>query len=137
MKYLKHITLTNIIFCGAFFATVFGILDGCKRTKTTNDPIFCNCKDSVEIRHDTIYVDKKKDEIVSKPIPAVTKYKVSDIVCAWGKWTGVVVKINWSKADSRLLVYQIQIYKEAVGENDGEWVEEWYYDTELTPGKCQ
>ena len=94
-----------------------------------------NCKDSIIVKHDTVYVAPEAEDKPAKPIPSLTKYKVSDIVCAWGKWSGVVNDIDWSSNDPNVLKYKIQIYKEGTDEDEG-WTEEWYFDTELTLGKC-
>lgn len=79
----------------------------------------------------TIVAEEKDEEDPVKPLPSLTKYKVSDWVCAWSKWTGVVKRIYWSKNDPTIPVYEVQHYD---GENG--WYENSYYESELEPGKC-
>jgi hypothetical protein len=91
-----------------------------------------NCKDSIVVKHDTIFAEKEDDKSIKvKPIPVITKYKVSDLVCIWGKWSGVVTQVGWSETDDRVLIYYVTIYRE-----DGDFDEGSYYDTELELGKC-
>lgn len=73
----------------------------------------------------------EKTEETKKPIPSYTKFKASDWVCAWGKWRGVVVLVEWSDDNPNLLIYKVQHL--AVDET---WTYDWYYDTELTLGEC-
>lgn len=107
--------------------------------------IFGCSKDTSESQSniDTVFIEKliplggtlsSKDEepVIIKPLPSFTKYKVSDWVCAWNKWSGVVTNIHWSVNDSRILVYVVQHYNE----EDKEWYENTYYDSELESGKC-
>ena len=99
------------------------------------------------VQHDTVKIEtpvqlggtlssttviEEEDEDPVKPIPALTKYKVTDWVCAWDKWSGVVKGIHWSERNEGILVYEVQHWNET----DQEWVELEYYDTELVPGKC-
>jgi hypothetical protein len=98
------------------------------------------------IIHDTVCIDKPVqlggtlesnnkiivEEKPVKPLPALTKFKVTDWVCAWGKWSGVVREIHWSERNPNVLVYEVQHYNEI----DNEWYENPYYDTELEAGKC-
>lgn len=66
--------------------------------------------DSIVYVHDTVYVEKKGDKKPIKPIPSITKYKVTDWVCAWGKWTGVVTEINWSEKNPSILKHFTKLY---------------------------
>jgi hypothetical protein len=92
-----------------------------------------NCKDSIVVKHDTIFAEKEEDEtIIVKPLPAITKYKVTDWVCAWGRWSGVVREIKWSTRVPNTLVYTVQHYSEEEG-----FYENGYVDTELELGKCK
>jgi hypothetical protein len=61
----------------------------------------------------------------------ITKFKATDWVCAWGKWTGVVREISWSERAANTLVYTVQHYDEEEG-----WYENDYVETELEAGKC-
>ena len=90
-------------------------------------------KPKVKIVHDTIY---KCPPVASKPIPAITKYKVGDLACAWGKLSGVVNNIGWSKNDSNVLMYQLTYMTENTDGTHGWSNEEWFYESELNPGKC-
>jgi hypothetical protein len=93
-------------------------------------------------RIDTVLVDKPcpelpvaKTEKFVKPIPSVTKYKIGDMVCVWGKWSGPVDDIVWSSTDESqtVLKYNVQTYNFETSE----WVlENWYYESELEAGKC-
>ena len=100
------------------------------------------------VKIDTVFVDKPiqlggtlspatvivdKDSVSTKPLPAITSFKVSDVVCVWGKWTGVVVNVHWSERnpDANVLVYEVKMYDEEEG-----WYEEGYYASEITIGKC-
>ena len=74
---------------------------------------------------------QKKSEKITRPIPAITKYKATDWVCAWGKWSGVVREITWSTRVPNVLVYTVQHYDEEEG-----WYENEYVETELEAGKC-
>lgn len=80
----------------------------------------------------SVIIGDEADEDPVKPIPALTKYKVTDWVCAWGKWSGVVREVHWSERNPDVLVYEVQHYSET----DGEWYENPYYETELEAGKC-
>lgn len=122
-KYLPlFITIFLLIFVGIF------IFKKTTNTIKTNKSF----KDSIVYVHDTIYVDKNKKIVEPlKPIPSITKFKISEWVCAWGKWSGVVNDIQWSTTGKDILIYEVQHYNE-----DDEWVELWYFDTELEAGKC-
>ena len=87
-------------------------------------------KNGIVYVHDTVYVDLS-DKKVEKPIPSITKYKVTDWVCAWGKWSGVIREISWSERAENTLVYTVQHYDEEEG-----WYENQYVETELEAGKC-
>lgn len=101
------------------------------------------------VKIDTVFIEKPKlggelsantvilgaeeeDEDPVIPIPPLTKYKVTDWVCAWGKWSGVVRGISWSEKNPGILVYEVQHWNE----EEKEWIESEYFDTELEPGKC-
>jgi hypothetical protein len=99
------------------------------------------------VQYDTVYRDQPvmlggtitkievDEEVVdTRPLPALTKFKVTDWVCAWGKWTGVIRNIHYSERNpkSNVLVYEVQHYNET----DNEWYESGYYETELELGKC-
>jgi hypothetical protein len=115
----------------AFIATtvtIFVCLLAGYKTKTV-----VNCKDSIVVKYDTIFAEKKDNKsVVVKPLPAITKFKGTDWVCAWGKWTGVVREITWSKRIPNTLVYTVQHYDEEEG-----WYENDYVETELELGKCK
>lgn len=101
------------------------------------------------VKIDTVFVDKpiqlggtlnakttiivEEDPVNTKPLPAITPFKVSDVVCVWGKWTGVVTNVHWSgrNPDANVLVYEVMMHDEEKG-----WYEEGYYATEITAGKC-
>jgi hypothetical protein len=127
MKNTKHlalfITLFLLIFGGVYMFTT-------TNSKTDN---YKSVKDSIVYVHDTVWVDfdDKKVEKPSKPIPAITKFKATDWVCAWSKWSGVVREISWSTRVPNTLVYTVQHYNEEDG-----WYENEYVDTELEAGKC-
>lgn len=89
-------------------------------------------KSQTKIVHDTIY----KCPPVSKPLPAITKYRVGDLACAWNKFSGVVSKISWSNNDPNVLVYQLTYLVENQDGTHGWNNDEWYYEAELNPGKC-
>lgn len=101
--------------------------------RCTKEPI------TLPARIDTVKIDKpcppittvKEDTKPKKPLPPVTPYKVSDIVCAWDRWTGVILEIDWSTKDPNILIYKVQTYSDTDG-----WIENWYFATEFTPGKC-
>lgn len=99
-----------------------------KRTKTAEERID---------KAATIVVDKI-DKVLEEdaPIPRTTMYKVSDVVCAWEKYTGVVIGIRWSQntpeGHERVLVYEIK-YDVTV---DNEEPTGEFYETELERGKC-
>ena len=80
----------------------------------------------------SVIIGDEADEDPVIPIPPLTKYKVTDWVCAWGKWSGVVRDISWSEKNPGILVYEVQHWNE----EEKEWIESEYYDTELEPGKC-
>lgn len=70
---------------------------------------------------------------VIKPIPQFTTYKVSDRVCAYGKWKGVVTAIEWGEVPSThdgVLIYTVQHMTDEGTTSD------FYYETELTSGWC-
>lgn len=73
---------------------------------------------------------KEVAEAPEREIPSFTKFKVSDWVCAWGKWSGVVIDIRWGKKHN-VLVYKVQHLTV-----EDEWKTDEYYDTEITAGKC-
>jgi len=69
----------------------------------------------------------------NKPIPSYTKFKVSDVVCVWGKQTGVIVEISWGRVPDGhdpVLVYTVEF-------EDSSYSNEEYYDTQLTSGSCR
>jgi hypothetical protein len=98
------------------------------KRKQLSDSLFITSK--VVTPLPTAVLEKQKS--VEKPLPAVTKFKVSDKVCAWGKVTGVVRKINWSINDNSVLVYEIFVYDDTY--MNKETVE--YYESELVAGEC-
>lgn len=91
------------------------------------------CK--LKVIHDTIYKCPPTHK-TSKPIPALTKYKVGDWVCAWDDITGLVQGISWSEGDPNLLQYDVvySLGKDVNGEP--KWGYETFYETVLTAGKC-
>lgn len=105
------------------------MLVGC--TAPTNNVDLPKIADTVKINIPTIEIVKEEPKI--KPIPAYTKYKVSDIVCVWGKWTGIVAGIEWSDADPNILIYRVAfpVYTDEEKPEDV-----YFYDTELELGKC-
>lgn len=141
---LRNIGAINTLCIGASVLLLFLLsmvfVRGCSSKKES-----CNCKDSVIVKHDTIPLggtlsssttitsEEDEDEPNNKPLPVITKYKVSDCVTAWGKFNGVVISIRWSNNDPNVLVYNVKHF-DAV-END--WTSSEFYDTELTAGKCQ
>lgn len=78
-------------------------------------------------RIDTVYVPK--ENVKPKITPVNTKYKVSDIVCVWGKQSGVVINIEYSDNHPGVVIYTVQFPLTEIDESE-------YYDTELTLGKC-
>jgi hypothetical protein len=95
--------------------------------------------DSV-IVHDTIFTEKIVKEIVEveaenipddRPLPYNTRYKVGDKVCAWERWTGIVIDIQWSDKNPELVVYEVQHWNDEEG-----WTSNQYYEQELNPGGC-
>lgn len=101
-----------------------------------------------EVMIDTVLVDKPivlggtltsntiiKPEKVVKPLPSVTKFKIGDLACAWGKWSGVVDDIVWTSTDESqsVLKYNLQHFNESTQEWE---LENWYYESELSIGKC-
>lgn len=95
--------------------------------------------------HDTVYVDKPiqlggtleatktivEEKKPVKALPAITTFKVSDWVCAWDRWSGVIIDMKWNKTET-LILYNVQTYSDEDGWNS----ENWYYDTEISAGKC-
>ena len=116
------------------------LLFGCTPPKCKDDETFICGKGCVPIET-TITPEKPnepKTHLEGEPekqnerkIPSYTTYKISDIVCAWGKDSGVVINIRWSthtpEGHDNVLVYVVQM-------PDGR--ENEYYETELEKGKC-
>lgn len=93
-------------------------------------------KSSFITKVDTVFVEKvitKAEEVkkLTKPLPVVNTYKVSDWVCAWDRWSGVIISIKWNEAET-LVLYNVQTYSDQDGWNS----QNWYYETELSLGKC-
>jgi hypothetical protein len=91
-------------------------------------------KKDVIVQIDTVFIEKKISApalAVTKELPEYTKYKVGEKVCAWNRWSGVIRKIEWSKNDPTILVYLTLQYDEEEG-----WIENYYYDSELSLGEC-
>lgn len=69
----------------------------------------------------------------ASPIPLNTKFKISDLVCAWGEKSGVVINIHWGnvpKGHDKVLVYTVQYPMDDSGEQE-------FYESELEIGKCK
>ena len=91
-------------------------------------------KDTVRLNVPLLeFVEGIEEKPQSKPIPAYTKYKVSDIVCVWGKWSGIIIDIQWSQNDPNILIYEVGF---PLYEDEDEPGDIFYYDTELELGKC-
>lgn len=127
--------LTTIAVSVFVLGIVISILVGGKNTNPSVDNTAVKekpCKP--KIVHDTIYKCPPVDE---RPIPAITKYKISDWVCAWDKITGVVQTIHWSENDPNLLMYEI-VYSTGTDEDGApQWGNETFYESTLTAGKCR
>lgn len=120
----KHIT-TNLSAYLMFLLILFGMALGALLRRAF-EPI----RAVKDVRVDTVFVQQKV-EVVQVPVPDHTAFRVSDIVCAWGRWEGVVTRVEWSKGDPTVLVYKVQQWDDEEG-----WLENYYYETELTHGKC-
>lgn len=123
----KHIT-ANLSAYLMFLLILFGMALGALLRRAF-EPI----RAAKDVRVDTVFVQQQVEarQLIQVPVPDHTAFRVSDIVCAWTRWEGVVTRVEWSKGDPTVLVYKVQQWDDEEG-----WLENYYYETELAHGKC-
>ena len=74
-------------------------------------------------------------------IPVHTKFKVSDKVCAWGRWSGVVLNMRMSynppEGHPEVLVYEVRYTTHDENCKCIKFELDEFYDTELEAGDCK
>lgn len=88
----------------------------------------CQSIDSVQT------VAKDTAVVVEVYTPSPPKFKKSDIVCAYGKYSGPVCEIIVPLNDNEVYVYTVCVTDAFAATPTWEKVD--YYDTELERGKC-
>jgi len=118
---------------------ILGIMYSCKPVCKEGEEYICGkgcvakaiVQPQVESQSEVVApIEEFKPE--PKKLPSYTAFKVSDIVCVWGKEEGVVVGIIYGKVPEGhddVLLYEIAF-------PDPNRINEHYYETELKKGKC-